>query len=403
MKILVANLGSTSFKYKLFDMPDGQVLARGSMDRIGGQGSIHTYQIGRSQEVKRESSLPDHASAIDEALARLVGREAPLSSLAELGAVGFKTVHARDISGVVALDEEVIERMVEYYPLAPAHNPAYVAAIRQFAKVAPQVPRVGCFESAFHGQVPLRRQLYAVPYEWYERYGVRRYGFHGASHRYAAEKVIALEGTNRLRQINCHLGGSSSLCAIRNGVSLGASHGLSPQSGLPQNNRVGDLDPYALDLVVRREGIRFEEALEICASRGGLLGICGYNDMRDIEERAAQGETRCQLAIEVLATAARDYLGAYLVELGGLEVISFTGGIGEHSAVVREQILRGLEFIGVELDAEKNRQVHGEGTLHAERSKVHLYVLRTDEELIVAKQTYEFLQSKADQGLAVTP
>ena len=394
MKILVSNLGSTSFKYKLFDMPAGRVLARGGMDRIGGEGSVHTYQIGDGEEIEKACSLPDHASAIDEGLARLIGAEGVLASLEELEAVGFKTVHARDISGVVELDGEVVERMIDYYPLAPAHNPAYVAAVEQFAKVAPGAPRVGCFESAFHGQSPLRRQLYAVPYEWYEKYGVRRYGFHGASHRYASEKVIELEGTDQLRHVNCHLGGSSSLCAVKCGLSMGASHGLSPQSGVPQNNRIGDLDPYALDLVMRNEGISFEEVLEICASKGGLLGICGHNDMREIEEGAASGDERCALAIEVLTSAARDYLGAYVVELGGLDVVSFTGGIGEHSAVVREQVLRGLEFLGVELDAEKNGQVHGEGVLHAEGSKVRIYVLRTDEELIVAKQTYEFLTEK---------
>ncbi|MBM3277418.1 MAG: acetate/propionate family kinase [Candidatus Handelsmanbacteria bacterium] len=390
MKILVANLGSTSFKYKLFDMPQGAVLAKGGMDRIGGQGSVHIYQLGESPQIKQPCALPDHATAIDEALARLVGPV--LFSLAELEAVGFKAVHARDISGVVALDEKVIGRMVEYYPLAPAHNPAYVAAIRQFSKVAPQVHLVGCFESAFHGQTPLRRQLYAVPYAWYEKYGVRRYGFHGASHRFAAEYVRQLEGKRPLRHINCHLGGSSSLCAVKDGVSQGASHGLSPQSGLPQNNRIGDLDPYALDLVMRREGQSFSQILETCASQSGLLGLCGYNDLRDIEEHAGHGDRRCRLAIEVFATAIRDYLGAYVVELGGIDAISFTGGIGEHSSLVRGQVLAGLEFLGVELDAAKNEAVHGEGSLHAASSRVHLHVLRTDEELIVARQTCEFLK-----------
>lgn len=395
MKVLVANLGSTSFKYKVFDMPAGTVLARGGMDRIGGTGSIHRYVLGCDAEIERECSLPDHASAIDEALGQLIGADAPLASLDELGAVGFKAVHARDISGVVELDADVVQRMVDYYPLAPAHNPAYVAAVQQFAKVAPHAPRVGCFESAFHGSSPLRRQLYAVPYEWYKKYGVRRYGFHGASHRYAAEKVVELEGTDQLRHINCHLGGSSSLCAVRNGVSLGASHGLSPQSGVPQNNRIGDLDPYAIDLVMRNEHISFSQALEICASQAGLLGICGRNDMRDIEEGAAMGHERCALAIEVFTTAVRDYLGAYVVELGGLDVISFTGGIGEHSSTVRQQILRDLSFLGVELDLERNQQVHGEGTLHAEGGRVHLHVLQTDEEWVVAKQTVEFLQQSS--------
>jgi acetate kinase len=395
VKILVANLGSTSFKYKVFDMPEGRVLARGGMDRIGGSGSVHAYRIGDAAEAKQSCSLPDHGSAIDEALARLVGPAGVLGSLAELGAVGFKTVHARDISGVVALDDDVVGRMVEYYPLAPAHNPAYVAAIRQLGKVAPGVPLVGCFESAFHGQAPLRRQLYAVPYAWYEKYGVRRYGFHGASHRYAAEKVIELEGTRQLRHVNCHLGGSSSLCMVRDGVSLGASHGLSPQSGVPQNNRVGDVDPYALDLVMRAEGLSFAEALEVCASQSGLLGLCGYNDMRDIETQAAKGDARCGLAIEVFTSAVRDYLGAYVVELGGLDVVSFTGGIGEHSAVVRRQVLDRLGFLGVSLDPETNEATHGEGALHAADSRVRIYVLRTDEELIVARQSCEYLAARA--------
>ena len=403
MKVLVANLGSTSFKYKLFDLPVGLVLAQGGMDRIGTSGSVHTYTLSGQEEIAHPCSLPDHASAIDESLERLIGAAGVLASLDELEAVGFKAVHARNISGVVELDEDVVERMVNYYPLAPAHNPAYVAAIRQFAAVVPGVPLVGCFESAFHGQMPRRRQLYAVPYEWCEKYGVRRYGFHGASHRYAAEKVLELEGRKELKHINCHLGGSSSLCAVANGVSRAASHGLSPQSGVPQNNRIGDLDPYALDLVMRQEGSSFSQVLEQCAAHGGLLGLCGYNDMRDIEEKAAAGDARCALAIEVFSSAIRDYLGAYVVELGGLDALSFTGGIGEHSALVRAQVLKELEFLGVKLDAEKNRQTRGEGILHADESRVRIYVLRTDEELVVARQTYEFLVDPACDKVANSP
>ena len=189
-------------------------------------------------EVEQAVELPDHAAAIDEALARLA-KGGVLGSVEELDAVGFKAVHARSISGVVELDEDVIARMEDFYPLAPAHNPAYVAAIRQFERVAPAARRVGCFETAFHGTMPHRRKFYAVPYEWYEKYGVQRYGFHGASHRYAAEKVAELEGREDLKHVNMHLGGSSSLCAVKAGVSQGASHGLSPQGGLPQNNRIG--------------------------------------------------------------------------------------------------------------------------------------------------------------------
>lgn len=394
MKILVANLGSTSFKYKVFEMPAGAVLAQGGMDRIGDAGSVHKYRLGAAAEVAQPCQLADHAAAIDEALARLTGPGGPLGGVADLEAVGFKTVHARAVSGVVELDADAIGRMEDFYRLAPAHNPAYVAAIRQFAKVAPQARRVGCFEPAFHGTAPLRRQLYAVPWHWYEEYGIRRYGFHGASHRYAAEKVIELEGTSRLRHVNCHLGGSSSLCMLKDGRSLGASHGLSPQGGVPQNNRIGDLDPWALQIVCDREGIDLDAALEICASQGGLLGLSGAsNDLRDIEEKAAAGDERCALAIAVFTTAIRDYLGAYVVELGGLDAISFTGGIGEHSSAVRGQVLAGLEFLGVVLDPARNAAVHGEGTLHTAASRVHIHVLRTDEEWIVARQTYERLTS----------
>jgi acetate kinase len=394
MKILVSNLGSTTFKYKLFDMPGATVLARGGMDRIGDDGgdSVHKYQLGETAEVELVCDLPDHAAAIDEALRCLTTAEGPLTTVVDLEAVGFKTVHARSITGVVELDDDVISRMEDFFRLAPAHNPAYVAAIRQFAHAAPSAPRVGCFEPAFHGQAPLRRQLYAIPQKWEQEYGIRRYGFHGASHRYAAEKVIDLEGTSTLRHINCHLGGSSSLCAVKDGVSQGASHGLSPQGGVPQNNRIGDLDPYALQIVCDREGISLDEALEVCASEGGLLGLSGVsNDMRDLQDRAVAGDERCALAIEVYTSAIRDYLGAYVVELGGLDVISFTGGIGEYSDIVRAQVLRGLEFLGIQLDPEKNTNVQGEGTLHSSGSPVHLHVLRTDEELIVARQTYELL------------
>ena len=393
MKVLVSNLGSTSFKYKVFAMPEEVVLARGGMDRIGGQGSVHTFQIGGADEVAQAVDLPDHASAIDEALTRLA-EGGVLASVEELDAVGFKAVHARAISGVVELDEDVVGRMEDFYPLAPAHNPAYVAAIRQFARVASKARRVGCFETAFHGAMPQRRKMYAVPYAWYEQYGIQRYGFHGASHRYAAEKVVELEGRADLTHVNMHLGGSSSLCAIKDGVSQGASHGLSPQGGLPQNNRIGDLDPYALDLVMRNEGRPWAEVLEQCASEGGLLGICGHSDMRDIEAGAESGDERCALAIaragDVGARLAGGFCGG---GWGGLDAISFTGGIGEYSAAVRGQILRDLEFLGVVMDAAKNESVRGEGSLHAASSRVPIYVLRTDEELVVARQTCEFIKA----------
>ena len=393
MKILVANLGSTSFKYKIFDMPSAQVLAQGAMDRIGDSGeSLHSFSIHGGDAVNRECRLPDHASAIEEALNRMVGPGKSLESIDDLKAIGFKAVHARNISGVVELDDGVISKMEDFFPLAPAHNPAYVAAIRQFEKLIRNARRIGCFETAFHGKTPLRRQMYAVPYHWYEDYGIMRYGFHGASHSFAAERVTELEERDDLRHVNMHLGGSSSVCAVKDGVSLGASHGLSPQGGLPQNNRIGDLDPFALDIVIRNEGISFSDALNECASQGGLFGICGYNDLRDIQTGAESGNNRCQLALDVLATTARDYLGAYIIEMSGIDVISFTGGIGEKSSIIRAMILRELKFLGIEMDLEKNDATSSDGSLHTSCSKASLYVITTDEELVVARQTYNFIQ-----------
>ena len=259
-------------------------------------GSVHKFQIGQGEEGAEMVELPDHATAINEPLVRLA-EGGVLESVDDLDAVGFTAVHARSISRVVELDEDAIGRMEDLYPLAPAHNPAYVAAIRQFEQVAPGARRVDCFEGAFHGNMPQQRKFYAAPYACYEKYGVQHYAFHRASYRYAAEKVAELEGHADLRHVNMHLGGSSSLCVVKDGVSQDDSHGLSPQDGLPQNNRVGDLDPYSLDLVMPNEGCYFAEILDQCASEGGLLGICGYNDLRDIQVRAGRGDERCRLAI----------------------------------------------------------------------------------------------------------
>ncbi len=275
-------------------------------------------------------------------------------------------------------------------PVGPAHNPPYVAAMRMFRQALPEVPLVACFEMGFHRTNPPRRRFYAVPADWAER-GVRRYGYHGASHRYIAWRVSQLQKRAR-RIISCHLGGSSSLCAIRGGESVATSMGLSPQSGLPQSNRVGDFDVFGVKLMTSVTGRSFDELLEELGNRSGLAGLSGTSgDMRDIQQAAAKGDERAKLTLEVFTTAVRDYLGAYLVELGGADAIVFTGGIGENNPALRAAVCEGLDFAGIRLDARKNKAAKGEARIEAKGSKAAIWVMPTNEELIVARQAAALL------------
>lgn len=393
MKILIANIGSTSFKYKLFDMPAEQVIARGGIERIGKDDARGWAQIG---EHRQEVSEPigDHGRAIEIALRQLTDpQHGVLASPAELDAIGFKAVHAHNVSGVQIVDDAVLDAMEAYRHAAPAHNPPYIAAMRMFRQVLPDTPQVAAFETAFHQTIPLARQLYAVPFEWYEQFGIRRYGFHGASHRYIATRSAELFGRNDLRVISCHLGGSSSICAIKAGKSLATSMGFCPQSGLPQSNRVGDVDPSAYLVLKDKTGKSIEDLMTEAARRGGLLGISGVsNDVRDIEAAVGQGNDRAKLALEAFVENIRQHIGAYLLVLGGLDVLAFTGGIGENSATVREMVCAGLEFLGLRLDPQLNREARGvEQGLHKPGSPVQIWTIPTNEELIVARQSYDRL------------
>jgi acetate kinase len=283
--------------------------------------------------------------------------------------------------------------MEEIAEVAPAHNPPYINAMRLLSERLPQIALVAAFETAFHATIPARNRYYAVPYAWSENGLIQRWGFHGASHRCIAGRTAELLGSNRLRIISCHLGGSSSLCAIRDGQSVATSMGLSPQSGLPQNNRVGEFDPFALPLVMRQTGKSLTEVLRILAKESGLLGLSGVSgDLRDLEQAAAAGNQRAQTAIEVFAAGVRHYLGAYLVELGGAEAIVFTGGIGEHSPSFRALVCQNLEELGIVLDAVANDKADGEARISAAASRVQLWVVPTNEELIVARQVRELLE-----------
>lgn len=393
MKILVANLGSTSFKYRLFDMADERQIARGGIERIGAAESRCVVEIaGRKQE--KTLRVPDHAEAVRQCLAQLTDPATGcLKDASEVAAIGFKAVHGGRVGGVQRVTPDVLAAMEEMNATAPAHNPPYIAAMRLLAERLPEIPLVAAFETDFHRTIPEHNRYYAAPYEWAEQHQVRRWGFHGASHRYIATRIAELLGRDDLRVISCHLGGSSSLCAIRGGRSVAASMGFSPQSGLPQNNRAGDFDPYAVRHVMQRIGKSLDEVLELLAEHGGLLGLSGLSgDLRDLEEAAASGHARARLALEVFAANVRHYLGAYLVELGGCDVIVFTGGIGENRPAFRARVCADLEELGIALDPAANSAARGEAKISAESSRVAVWVVPTNEELVVARLARQLLE-----------
>ncbi len=393
MKILVANLGSTSLKYRLFDFSGGQerLLARGGIERI-----------------------TDYATAIETCLGEL-RQGGWITRESDLAAVGFKTIMARGINGCVRLDESVARAMEECNTLAPAHNPPYITGIRLFAKRMPGVPLVALFETAFYQWAPEAAMCYAVPDAW-RKAGVRRWGFHGASHKFIAERSAELlcreDVANRARQlyvdggqspvhspalrvVSCHLGGSSSVTGIRDGVAVGTSMGLSPQSGLPQNNRVGDLDSFALPFLMRSTGLSLDEAERLMSKESGLKALSGgHNDIRDIEARAGQGDARAQLALDVFVHHIRHWIGAFYLEFNGLDALAFTAGIGENSTGLRKVICRDLDQLGVILDPKLNAETKGrEAVISAPESAVKIIVIPTNEELVVAREVRRFLQT----------
>lgn len=394
MKVLVANLGSTSFKYRLFDLSDESQLAKGGIDRIGQVNALSscTVQIGTFR-ADVQQPVPDHAAAVRICLEQLTDpQHGCLKSVTEVGGIGFKAVFAGDLSGVRIVDEKLLQKMEALSDIAPAHNPPYVRAMRQLQQAFPQIPLVAALETGFHETIPFEHRAYAVPYEWYTEYEIRRWGFHGASHRYIAGRVAELFGRTDLKIISCHLGGSASICAIRHGESIATTMGMSPQGGLPNNNRVGDFDAYAIPVIMKRTGLTFEQVLTEMSSKGGLLGISGLSgDCRDLEEAAAKGHDRAEKALKLFEASIRSYVGAYLALLGGADVIVFTGGIGENSERIRTHVCCNMEWAGVELCEQKNSGVKGEACLSKDSSRIQIWTVPTNEELVVARQTRDVL------------
>ncbi len=381
MKILVANIGSTSFKYRLYEMETETVLSEGRVERIGQQGGQFLH----------------YEDAIDASLKEMVGPGKPLQSLSELSGVGFKTIGAKDMSGCHRVDERLLNAMESYNFLFPAHNPPYIAAMRAFQQVAPKVPLVALFETAFFDSMADCVSAYALPYKWRTEQHIKKLGFHGASHHYASLRAKALCDKKDLRHISCHLGGSSSMAAVKDGVAVDTSFGMTPQSGLPQNNRVGDVDVFAILYLMKELGLTIEQTTLILSKESGLAGLSGKGgDMRDIKKAAGAGDSQAQLAIDAFTYGVRRYLGSFFVCLNGVDIITFSGGIGEKDPLVRKNVLSNLEWAGVKLDPSRNEQALGdqETRISSEDSQVAVWVIKTNEEIVVARAAAQVIGNK---------
>jgi acetate kinase len=391
MKIMVCNIGSTSFKFQLINMIDEHVMARGGIERVGSdRARIRFYRGEDTLIVDEERPVADQGAAVQAGLDFLTS--GIIRTYNEIDAVGFKTVQAGEENGSVLLTDKVLRAMEEYSDLAPAHNPAYLKAIRMFREVMPGKNLVGVFEPGFHTAKPEYACVYGTPLEWYEKYGVRKYGYHGASLRYVTGETVRrldLDPKNH-KVVACHLGGSSSVCAYKDGVSIDTSMGLSAQSGLIQSTRVGDIDAFAIPYIMKKKGITLEEAYKELSSNGGLKGLSGTSgDMRDIMEAMGKGSRGAKLAREKFIYDIKFYMGAYIFLMGGVNAVTFTGGIGQKVPELRAEVLRHLEFLGFRLDAEAN--VRNAERIDAPESTIAALVIETNEELIVARETVKVI------------
>lgn len=393
MKILICNVGSTSLKYQLFDLDCGEnVLASGGVERVGAPvGRFYAKNRLTGEEHSEEAVFPTHREAIERMLRALL--DSVLPELSALDCVGFKVVHARGVTGVQYLTEDVLEKMAAFNAVAPAHNPPYIAAIRQFRSLLPDTPLIGAFETAFHADMPPEAALYSIPIELSRKYDVRRYGFHGASHEYLSQWAADAMDRTDLRLVTCHLGGSGSLCAVKNGKSIDTTMGLSLQCGVMHNNRCGDIDPYIIFYLVESCGMTLEEVKQMLQTRSGLYGMSGGagRDLRDVQAAAEAGNEDAELAIRAYCYSIKKYIGAYAAVMGGLDAIVFGGGIGLNSPLVRATSLEGLEFLGVRLDGFKNRMAIAGMDISMEDAPVRVFTVHTDEEIIVARKAAALL------------
>jgi acetate kinase len=397
MKVLVVNCGSSSLKYQLIDMSDESVMAKGLVERIGIEGSILTHESAGKDKKVIEEPMKDHKKALELVLKAVVNKEyGAIASMDEIEAVGHRVVHAGEkFCDSVIINDDVIAALEECIELAPLHNPPNLIGIRACMELMPGIKMVGVFDTAFHQTMPPSSYIYALPYEYYEKYGVRKYGFHGTSHKYVAQRTASILGKNldSLKIITCHLGNGASITAIENGKSVDTSMGFTPLEGLVMGTRCGDLDPAIVTFIMEKENLSINEMNNLLNKKSGVLGISGISsDFRDIESAAKKGNQRAQLALDKFNVRVKKYIAACAAVMGGVDAIVFTAGLGENSISARELICSDFEFMGVELDKEKNNVRGKETVISKDSSKVKVLVVPTNEELMIARDTVKLLK-----------
>ena len=395
MKILIINAGSSSLKYQFMESEGGEVFAKGLCERIGIDGRL-THKVPGRENVVREIPMPTHNEAIQSVLDIMVDPQyGVIASTDEIAAVGHRVLHGgAAFTESCIIDDACIAAIEKCIPLGPLHNPANLMGIRACQKIMPNTPQVAVFDTAFHMTMPPKAYIYAIPYEYYENDDVRRYGFHGTSHRYVSARAIDMLGNpEHSRVISCHLGNGSSLAAIVDGKVMDTSMGLGPLAGFPMGTRSGDVDATILEYLMGRYGYDIKEMLNILNKKSGVLGISGVSsDFRDLEAAAEQGNQRAQLALDKFIYEVKKYIGAYATVMGGVDAILFTAGIGENSADLRAKICEGLEYMGIKMDVEKNKVRGEEAVVSADDSKVKIFIIPTNEELMIAMDTAALCQ-----------
>ena len=400
MKILVLNCGSSSIKYKLFDMTTKEVIAQGGIEKIGLKGSFLKLTLPNGEKKVLEKDIPEHTIGVEFILNTLISPEyGAIKSLDEINAVGHRMVHGGErFSESVLLNKEVLEAFAACNDLAPLHNPANLKGVNAVSAILPNIPQVGVFDTAFHQTMPDYAYLYAIPYELYKKYGVRRYGFHGTSHRYVSKRVCEYLGVNPegKKIITCHIGNGGSITAVKDGKSMDTSMGLTPLEGLMMGTRSGDIDAGAVTFIMEKENLTATGVSDLLNKKSGVMGIFGVSsDMRELESAVDAGDNDMAILTEKMYFyRIKKYIGAYAAALGGVDIIVFTGGVGENQASCRAGACEGLEFMGVKLDQEKNKIRGEEAVISAEDSKVKVVVIPTDEELMIASDTMDILNKK---------
>jgi len=399
MKVLVVNSGSSSIKYRLFDMADERLLAKGLVERIGIKGSLITHIPTGGDKVKREVNIPDHRKGIEIVIDMLLDKGCGvISEISEIVAVGHRVVHGGEkYSGSVLINKDVMNVLNEYIELAPLHNPPNILGIKVCQELLPEAPQVGVFDTAFHQTIPEQAYLYGLPYSYYKKYRLRRYGFHGTSHKFVAQRAAEIVGKSikDLKIITCHLGNGSSLTAVKNGKSVDTSMGFTPVAGVIMGTRCGDVDPAVIPYLMEKEKLDIDEINNVLNKKSGFIGLSEgiSSDKRDLEEKAEEGDKKAQRTLDVLHYGLIKYIGAYTAAMNGLDVLVFTAGIGENSPNLRKNVCKALSFFGIKIDEVKNDVKGKEAIISTDDSNIKVLIVPTNEELMIARDTVEIYRS----------